>query len=143
MAELAHRVPWGIHLPILIFSQDTELPEAHGRIKVNGRWQTLGRGWRYLTTAAIYHENESGAQVTKLYDEPVKFVNALADGRVWESPDTMGPYQFGSSLSLQALKRRLTKVRRLEAVVRLEKSIKIMVATVTIAAVFLVIIQNG
>ncbi len=130
--------------PILIYALDeTDLPEAEGQIRWGkGRtWSSLETGWRYLTTYHVYQNQDQDS--SKLYDKPIDFVNAIAEGNVWESPERMGPYQFGAVLMLKPLKRRLTKIKRLEAAVRLEKSVKAMLFAVVAAAVFVLILQSN
>lgn len=128
--------------PIIIYAPtEKSLPEVKGKAKFGRSWEEL-TGWRYLTPTYVY-QDQIDRHPQARFKTATEFINQLANGNLWESPDNMGPYQFGNCLTLSGLRRQQTKVKKLEAAIRLEKSIKLMLGCVIGAVVFLIIIQSG
>lgn len=138
--------PSTIIQPIIAYlpSEDT-LQVATGTFSTHrfGHSKEIPSGMRFTTPAWFYKTSSREApKSSKFYESPKAFINAIAEGVQWDTPEAMGPYQFGAVLSLQPLRRQLTKVQRIKAVELLKKNLKLVGLTLIGASIFVFIIQT-
>lgn len=108
--------------PILLYSEEapSTLVPAKGELTLKipkARWKFLPRkiafelpsNWWYLTAEYVYANGHSEAPQEKSYTSAVDFVNAIANGELYDTLSNMGPAQFGQDLSMVELDRQLRK----------------------------------
>ena len=115
--------------PILAYWKDKEanpyLPSAKGRARVPGRvegstritkeWRELPDGWVYLTPEYFYGDDASANGTTDYFGMTnAEFIKTVGEGRLGGDITAQSPYQLGADLSLEAVRRQITK-RRVQA----------------------------
>lgn len=149
---------------ILIASRNDSLPSAKGTIPVLEVSLTLwarikrqfgiGRevetlvNFRFLTIEHVYAGGlsvNSSEVALQFSGRPKAFVEAVGGGELWQNPERMGPWEFGGHLSLNSLKRQLSKHRHLALAKQLDTTVRWMIGGLIIAILFaiLFITQNG
>lgn len=147
--------------PVVILihvSGNPDLPAAKGSIsKLEYRFSLVERlrhlfrkgnqhetltGFRFLTTEYVYSAGFSTDETEnklRFGSHTKAFVEAVGGGQIWQNPERMGPWEFGSHLSLNALKRQLTKHRHAALAKQLDTTVKWMIGGLIIAIIFAIL----
>ncbi len=145
----------GQSVVILIHTNDTHLPAAKGsipKLETVFSFKNLFRrkkerdnlvGFKYLTSEYVYRGGFSSDQESnklRFETNTKSFIEAVGGGKLWQEPETMGPWEFGGHLSLNALKRQLTKHRHAALAKQLDSTVKWMIGGLIVAIVFAVLL---
>ena len=110
--------------PILLYSEEesSTLVPAVGKLSLTipkARLKFLPRkvafdlppNWWFLTAEYIYADGQEEEPKEKTYTSAIDFVNAIANGELYDTLANMGPAQFGQDLSMVELDRQLRKAK--------------------------------
>lgn len=152
--RLAQFVMSGQPVVILFHTSVANLPAAKGSIPKLETVTTFKNlftrkrqrenlvGFKYLTSEYVYSGGfSSDVENNKLrFESNTKaFIEAVGGGKLWQEPETMGPWEFGGHLSLNALQRQLTKHRHAALAKQLDSTVKWMIGGLIVAIVFAVL----
>lgn len=144
----------GQSVVILIHTNEPKLPAAKGsipRLEIVTTFKSLFRrkkeretlvGFKYLTSEYVYSggfSSDTESNKLRFESNTRSFIEAVGGGKLWQEPETWGPWEFGGQLSLNALQRQLTKHRHAALAKQLDSTVKWMIGGLIVAIVFAVL----